>query len=419
MAVINKEGGIGALLQVLALKLPAAVAFLIPVVAVFEKKLMPVFLIVILLACFVLVRPFRPRFWMPLLFAAGALLLWALSSALWSIDPDHSLSRFGRLAPTVVIGLLICGLAASRDAAGRRDAGLWFALGLLVASALALAAPMLRDLFSGGALAEVFAEMSLFSFGAVAVLGGFILLGLIDDPRVRHAALVAMVFAVIAVFLRGNSASALAVVAGAAAFIVILLAGRKAAFVLAVALPCAFWTLPVALQTVDVPAQLKDAGLRLDASTGHRLIVWRFVLGEIEERPVLGMGLHTARILPDRRRLDPDNPDYADILDVTDFRPGANIELMPMHPHNATFQTWLELGFVGAGLFGILYGLCLWAAARTGLSRPAIAAAGGGIVAAFVIGQLSFSAWQSWWLCAQFLAAAGFLYLARKETAPP
>jgi O-antigen ligase len=91
---------------------------------------------------------------------------------------------------------------------------------------------------------------------------------------------------------------------------------------------------------------------------------------------------------------------------------------MPMHPHNATLQMWLELGAVGAALYALLCGLCLWAMSRMGLSRTALAAGAGGVLAVFVIGQLSFSAWQSWWLCVQLLAAAFFLFVVRKIPPP-
>ena len=54
------------------------------------------------------------------------------------------------------------------------------------------------------------------------------------------------------------------------------------------------------LQTADIPARVKEAGWTFDHSAGHRLIVWRYVFNKILEKPVLGWGLHTARILPDR-----------------------------------------------------------------------------------------------------------------------
>jgi O-antigen ligase len=168
-----------------------------------------------------------------------------------------------------------------------------------------------------------------------------------------------------------------------------------------------------------VPALAKEMGWAVDNSLGHRLIIWRFVFGKAQERPLLGWGLHTSRIMPDREGQVVGDPRYADIMDVTKFWPGAKIEKMPMHPHNATLQTWLELGAVGTALYAMLYGLCLWAMSRIGLSRTALAAGAGGVLAVFVIGQLSFSAWQSWWLCIQFLAAASFLYVVRKAAPPP
>jgi O-antigen ligase len=85
---------------------------------------------------------------------------------------------------------------------------------------------------------------------------------------------------------------------------------------------------------------------------------------------------------------------------------------MPLHPHNAALQLWLELGGIGAVLYATLYVVCLIGLLRLPLTRRALAAGAALVAAVFVIGQLSFNVWQSWWLCAQFLTAAFFLLLA-------
>lgn len=57
--------------------------------------------------------------------------------------------------------------------------------------------------------------------------------------------------------------------------------------------------------------------------------------------------------------------------------------------------------------------LALW---RLQLSRVAMAAGVGLTVAVSVIGPLRYGAWQSWWLCYQFLATAFFLFEVRKQS---
>jgi O-antigen ligase len=124
--------------------------------------------------------------------------------------------------------------------------------------------------------------------------------------------------------------------------------------------------------------------------------------------------------LQDRENRADNDPRYADIMAVTYFHRGAKIELMPLHPHNAALQLWLELGGIGAALYAALYAVCLIGLLRLPLTREALAAGAALVAAVFVIGQLSFNVWQSWWLCAQFLTAAIFLLLAARggEAAP-
>jgi O-antigen ligase len=144
------------------------------------------------------------------------------------------------------------------------------------------------------------------------------------------------------------------------------------------------------------------------------MIIWRYASDKIHARPLLGWGLFSARQLPDRENRAEHDPRYADIVEVTWFSPGAKVELMPLHPHNATLQVALELGAVGALFYAPLYALCLFGLLRVPQSPWQLASGAGIVAATFVIGQLSYSVWQSWWLCVQFIVAAFYLFFARR-----
>ena len=66
-------------------------------------------------------------------------------------------------------------------------------------------------------------------------------------------------------------------------------------------------------------------------SAGHRLLIWSFVGTRISERPALGWGLDSSRAIPGGKY---------------EIRPGQ--ARLPLHPHNAALQIWLELGGIGA-----------------------------------------------------------------------
>ena len=82
-------------------------------------------------------------------------------------------------------------------------------------------------------------------------------------------------------------------------------------------------------------------------SAAHRLLIWSFVGDRIAEHPLAGWGLNSSRAIPGGK--DP-------------IEPGAS--WLPLHPHNAPLQLWLELGVPGAVLLALLAAYAWLALAR-------------------------------------------------------
>jgi O-antigen ligase len=394
-------------------------ALLFPFVAAVENKLLPVVMLGALAAAAFLAWPWRLRFWMPLIVVFALVLTWSLASASWSIDPGHSLARFARLALTVAAGLLLCRLAMTLAPTGRAAAARWLSAGLLIGSAAILVHEAIRLLLPKDTPGFI-DGLSALPFSALAILILLVLFAMLGGRQDVRLTLAAMAAAAAAIVLGGSSASFIALAASAVACAGAYWLGRRAVLALAVLLPAVFVAMPLTLATLDLPARIEAQGRIVGGSTGHRLIIWRYVTDKIEAKPLLGWGLHAGRLLQDRENRADNDPRYADIMAVTYFHRGAKIELMPLHPHNAALQLWLELGGIGAALYAALYAVCLIGLLRLPLTREALAAGAALVAAVFVIGQLSFNVWQSWWLCAQFLTAAIFLLLAARggEAAP-
>ena len=127
----------------------------------------------------------------------------------------------------------------------------------------------------------------------------------------------------------------------------------------------------------------------------HRLEIWNFVAGKIAEQPVLGYGLEASRVLGRDA--------------ISTVIPGGI--LFSLHPHNGFLQIWLELGFAGYVILGLL---CLWIVQKISVLKGANRAFSTGF---FVCGLSLFSTaygmWQSWLIAAEF-SAAGALLLALK-----
>ena len=79
---------------------------------------------------------------------------------------------------------------------------------------------------------------------------------------------------------------------------------------------------------------------------------------------------------------------------------------MPLHPHNASLQVWLELGAVGVVIFvGLLSVLIvLWQRSYAAVDgRPLIASLFGVI---FLVYNISFGLWQGWLIFALIMLCA-------------
>ena len=87
---------------------------------------------------------------------------------------------------------------------------------------------------------------------------------------------------------------------------------------------------PLTFAQLEQLPGLAAAADRFKISAGHRLLIWSFTGDRIAERPLTGWGLDASRAIPGGR--DP-------------IRPGE--AWMPLHPHNAALQLWLELGAPG------------------------------------------------------------------------
>jgi O-antigen ligase len=116
-------------------------------------------------------------------------------------------------------------------------------------------------------------------------------------------------------------------------------------------------------------------------SVGHRLLIWSFAGDRIAERPLTGWGLDASRAIPGG-----DDP----------IRPGE--PWMPLHPHNAALQVWLELGAPGAVLFALLAAFAWGVLARAEWPPLFAAGAGGSLTIAFVGCFGTYGMWQEWWL---------------------
>ena len=235
--------------------------------------------------------------------------------------------------------------------------------------------------------------LELFGFAALAALANY--------PQRLRWGLGALLLAAMAGLCGqfGMDANAAAAAIGVAAFALGYGAPRLAPRLIGLVL--AGWML-AAPWVMLATAQASEAlALRLPASWGMRVHIWNFAAARIAEKPLFGWGLDASRTFDAEQQLG-----------------GLRFPAIPLHPHNFSLQVWLETGALGALLFAAAIAASGWAAARVlgGQRAPAAAAAASLAIIGFAW-NVSYGAWQEWFLALPFIAAAAVL-LTRRNASP-
>lgn len=314
---------------------------------------------------------------LPLLLA----LAWACASAFWSISGDAPL-RAAKLALVFGLALLFAASAAFGDAAKR-----WTRYGL-IGGAILLTGLSLIEAFAALPLNRL-AQPEAIDMGALSrnpargicllmilVFPAMIALWRTALPALRLAAFVLWASGGLLSLQLGFAANAGAFTLGSAAFLFALALPRLALPLSGLA--WAGWLLAAPWLSGQVGV-ISDS---LPLSWRMREQIWGFVTDRIVERPWFGWGFASARSFEGQQSLD-----------------GVRFGNVPLHTHSGSMQIWLEFGVVGAILVALAMLLATRSALRAlGDDRLAAAGATGAIAAAWVPFNVSYGAWQEWWL---------------------
>jgi len=347
-----------------------------------------------------------------------AIPLLGLVSASWSIMPGESAARAAKL-----LAIAAGGLALAAGARGPAAPGLRPAIGaVLVGMAIAVGLALTDHLFLFEVMEDVepgfTPRRGFYSRGAtVLVLFAWLaVIGLVRlEKRWIAAALYLGVGLLVALKFRSGAAATVWAL-GAGAFVLQLATLGRARLAIAGAVAAACLAAPLLVQSFPAPDAQHAAARLLPSSWSHRIVIWQFAAAKIAERPLLGWGLDASRKIPGGRetipwQMDPDPNDAGDRMSV--------VQRLPLHPHSVSLQLWLELGAIGAALLAALaFLLVAGAKADRGAAWPdagrlALACSG------LAIANVSYGAWQTWWLSTLFMvAAAALLLLCRRDATP-
>ena len=323
----------------------------------------------------------------------GGLLLWGAVSAIWAIDPLRSLVLDLRLA-----GLFLAALALAA-AAGRMASPWRTALCLMAGAALGLVLAG-YDLATAGGLTRLISVRGFRPARLDQIAIGLAILALPASAllfsRRTAAGVGTLIAAAGAVFLLDDVSAKAALIAAVPVAVIAFWRPRGIARVAAAVSVLAIVTAPLTLpRLAGIPGLVAEAD-SFKISAGHRLLVWSFVGERIAGEPLLGWGLDASRAIP-----------------------GGNMEArlgqnwLPLHPHNAALQVWLELGAAGALLFAALVALFWLRLDRLGGPRLYAGAAAGALMAALAPEFAAYGVWQEWWIGTLALALFLVMVMAR------
>jgi len=336
-----------------------------------------------------------------MLAAVLALPAIGLVSAAWSPHAGESALRALKLLLLVGAGLAVFVAARGPARPNHRHMLIAIVLGLVLAAGLAmtdrfLLFEVLDDLEPGFQPRRGF-----YSRGATVLLL-FALLATIGFDRLGRPGIAAIVYlgigALVALKFRSGAAAMVWVLAGVAYLVWWATRGRwRVGFALLLSAVCLI--APLVVTMIPPPDPLHAANRALPGSWSHRIVIWQFAAQRIAERPLLGWGLDAARRIPGGRatipwQMDPDPRDTDDRMSV--------VQMMPLHPHSLALQVWLELGAFGALALAVLAFLLVARAGGSESSAAAVAL----VYAGMAISNVSYGAWQTWWLSTLMLVAA-------------
>ncbi|WP_339743508.1 O-antigen ligase family protein [uncultured Maricaulis sp.] len=397
----NRVGWVGVLTFALALPWSIAGGGLLPPMAV-----------LLAIAAF----PVDANYWRPRtpsvpLVLTGLFLAWVGISFLWSPynNPEQLPKTLIGVPLYILLALRVGGLEGRWRS--RCEASVIFLV-------IALGLFLLAETLTGGAMTHAF-KIAVEGYGSMSE----------DDVmtfvnrNLGHAAVPLMLLAAPAALLAHRAGGLLVgiVVMGLAAIAAFSFDTEvnALAFILAsvAAVLTAFWprpmiagvfgivaggvlVVPVVLPGIiaALPQGLQD---RLPMSWVWRLEIWTYVSDLIKDKPLFGYGLDASRPLNGEMVLD-----------------GYQIETLPMHPHNASLQVWLETGLIGAALLTCLLvftGGRIASAPR--LSRVQAIATSWVLVTYVSLVLFSYGVWQEWHQAAMALAVPAVLFLGARKPA--
>ncbi len=347
--------------------------------------------------------------------------VYLLFSASLSISPYNSLISALKIISIFLIAVGCTKLAPSLDKKNYQRLSALLLLAIMTAAAVAL-----FDMSSEGLLTSLFRmykdgyifSLSELNRGAVYLsLCLWPLAYFLYTRKLYWVTATTIVVICYTVFSLESLTASLALIASLLTFSGCWVLRKKMIHIISALLVLGVITTPVIATQMD-PTELSNNQFKnSEGSIKHRLFIWSFAAKKAMEKPILGWGFDSARIIPvgENDKIPDCWGDKTKVTIACQWTDETRPYILPLHPHNGTLQIWLELGVVGLLLYIIIIAYTGFRIANTDLDPIKKYAFFSIFVQFIALQQTGFGIWQNW------LWAAGILVLLqlRMATMPP
>jgi exopolysaccharide production protein ExoQ len=340
-------------------------------------------------------------FKLPLSLTILALILWGGLSTFWSLDPKASLTLFTRLLSSYMLGIGWCSLLRIQSPENTKLIQFYLLLGIIVAFIL-----ISIDYLLGNPWQALSFKTSAKAFVPLALTISIAVWPAVQWLKTKYNSYVVILFVLCASFflsLIDCDTAPLGLLTGL--FVGVLayfspkLVSRMGQFLSVILI----LSLPFVIHSFLTFERIHQINSVIhNFSHIHRLYVWQNVSEKIQQHWLNGYGLDTSR----NEALGGGKKSWT-MVDKDGKQILINSKEIPMHPHNAPLQWWLELGIVGAILGALLHyqflsclSRCNGITALTGI---------GLFIGSSFIAWINLGFWQSWWLAVLWILAGIFV----------
>ena len=371
----------------------AIITFIIPTIGILAGLAATWMIIIFLLFSLLMIkRQIESWAWLSEIKLELVFLLWAGASAIWSIDTVSSIISFARISAIILVGMFVkhnIGLLESYYPKIQRT---------LIAGTVTAIMLFFIEYYLNGALSKSYRgifqdqQEALFYFYmldrgcALLSITAWVVIGILLN---EHKYFIATIFysLIFSVLLASDSlASFVAFAAAGLVFLLGRLVSIKILKLVSIFMIIGSLMMPV-FAYLGNPSELAEKFTFLPYSAKHRLFIWNHIAKKSEDHLLLGIGINSSRMvsLTDSETTIYNNNQWS---------------LLPLHPHNNVLQILFELGVVGLILFLALVYKTAAAIKKISKKHKNYALVSYAcFINYYVIGMISYSIWQSWWVC--------------------